>query len=60
MAHPLMQENVWYERNKFQEAEAKYQEQVASKHSGLVVQVNWRGMDSAHSHLDVFWRDIVT
>ncbi|XP_011683338.1 elongation factor 1-delta-like isoform X2 [Strongylocentrotus purpuratus] len=38
MAHPLMKENVWYERNKFQEAETKYQEQVASKHSGLVVQ----------------------
>nr|XP_054764090.1 elongation factor 1-delta-like isoform X1 [Lytechinus pictus] len=38
MAHPLMHENIWFERNKFQEAEAKYQERIASQHSGLVVQ----------------------
>nr|CAA74624.1 elongation factor-1d [Sphaerechinus granularis]CAA74625.1 elongation factor-1d [Sphaerechinus granularis] len=38
MAHPLMHENIWFDRNRFQEAEAKYQEHVASQHSGLVVQ----------------------
>ncbi|XP_041476263.1 elongation factor 1-delta-like [Lytechinus variegatus] len=38
MAHPLMHENIWFERNRFQEAETKYQEHLASQRSGLVVQ----------------------
>jgi len=38
MANPLMQESVWFERQRFEEAEAKYQQQVASERSGLVVQ----------------------
>jgi len=33
-----MQESVWFERQKFGEAETKYQQQVASERSGLVVQ----------------------
>ncbi|XP_072172821.1 elongation factor 1-delta-like isoform X2 [Diadema setosum] len=38
MAHPLMQESIWFDRPKFEEAEYKYQEHVAAQHSGLVVQ----------------------
>ncbi|XP_071479973.1 elongation factor 1-delta-like [Diadema antillarum] len=38
MAHPLMQESIWFDSPKFEEAEYKYQKHVAAHYSGLVVQ----------------------
>ena len=35
-----LRESVWLERGKYQQAEAKYHEVLAQRHSGLTVEVS--------------------
>ncbi|XP_006814595.1 elongation factor 1-delta-like isoform X2 [Saccoglossus kowalevskii] len=38
MSHPLMQESIWFEKFRCDDAERNYEEHLAKQHSGLVVQ----------------------
>jgi len=35
----VAQEGIWFDQNKYEEAEARYQEIVADRHAGLRVEV---------------------
>ena len=35
----MAQESVWFDQSKFEEAETRYQEAIATRHSGLKIEV---------------------
>lgn len=44
----VAQEGIWFDQNKYEEAEARYQEIVADRHAGLRVEVEL-GRDVLHT-----------
>ena len=51
----LAKECVWYDKSKYEQAETRYQEIVASRHAGLTIEVSdyrirgMRGKPSTHT-----------